>query len=160
MSLFSVVDIDEKLFDRAYSLVRTAMPDVSPDQWAGFARTARANGGLLGLTGPGGALFGFLTYRIVDSLRRGRMFHVDHFVTFEMSRAGPGRRALCKSVEERAKALGCDVIEVRLDGDNFFPRESSKARCWQDLGHDLHGVIFSKRLGTSQDLGARAQVAT
>ena len=159
MPIFSVVDIDEKLFDAAYSLVRTAMPDVSPGQWAEFARTARNSGGLIGLTGPEGALFGFLSYRLVESLRRGRVFHVDHFVTFELSHSGPGRRALCQAVDHRAKLLGCEAVEVRLDGGGFSFR-SAKTRCWQDLGHGFHGVVFAKQLETRVGRAEEMQVAT
>lgn len=146
MPLFSVVDIDEKLFDAAFALVRTAMPDVSAKQWSDYARNACAHGGLLGLVGAQGALFGFLSYRIGESLRHGQVFHIDHFVTFELSRSNPARRALCEAAEALARAHGCGTIEVRISGNNYAVCGTAKAHCWQELGHVLDGVVFAKRL--------------
>ena len=52
MPIFSVVDMDENAFSAAYPLVRTAIPDVSVEQWLDYARKVRMRGGLLGLMGP------------------------------------------------------------------------------------------------------------
>ena len=154
MPIFSVVDIDENLFGAAYALVRTAMPDVSAKQWYDYARHARDDGGLLGLVGAQGTLFGFLSYRNGESLRYGRVLHIDHFVTFELSRSAPGRRALCEVVEALARQQGCAAIEVRLDGGGYALCDTAKARCWHELGHALDGVVFTKPLaagiGTSR----------
>ena len=56
MPIFSVVDMDEKLFDAGYPLVRTAAPDVSAQQWRNYAGKVRMRGGLLGLMGPDSTL--------------------------------------------------------------------------------------------------------
>ena len=71
MPIFTVVDIDEKLFDAAYPLVRTVEPEVSAEQWSRYAYKVCLRGGLLGLVGADGVLFGFATYRVEESLGRG-----------------------------------------------------------------------------------------
>ena len=146
MPIFSVVDIAENSFAAAYPLVRTTTPDVSAEQWLEYARKVRMRGGLLGLMGPGGTLFGLLTYRDEESLRHGRIFVVDNFLTFELSRAAPGRQALYDAVEELARKQERNAIELRLDSRGFAISRSAKARSWLDLGHSLEAVVFIKLL--------------
>ena len=152
MPIFSVVDIDEKLFDAAYPLVRTAAPGVSAEQWSAYARKVRMRGGLLGLIGAGNALFGLLTYRNEENLRHGRIFHIDDFVTFELNRAAPGRRALCEAAEALARKQGCAAIEIRLDRRGFAEGGTAKAEGWLTLGHRLEAVVFTKSLKAGGDM--------
>ena len=128
MPIFSVVDMDENSFSAAYPLVRTAIPDVSVEQWLDYARKVRMRGGLLGLMGPQSTLFGLLTYRGEESLRHGRIFVVDNFLTFELNRAAPGRQALSDAAEALARKQGCNAIELRLDSRGYAIDASAKAR--------------------------------
>ena len=153
MPIFPVVDIDEKLFDAAYPLVRTAAPGVSAEQWSAYARKARLRGGLLGLIGAGNALFGLLTYRNEENLRHGRIFHIDNFVTFELNRAAPGRRALCEAAEALARKQGCAAIEIRLDRRGCADGGTAKAEGWLTLGHSLEAVVFTKSLEVAIETG-------
>ena len=146
MPIFSVVDIDEKAFAAAYPLVRTAAPDVSAEQWSAYAHKVRMRGGLLGLMGPQSTLFGLLTYRNEVSLCHGRIFVVDNFLTFELNRAAPGRRALYDAAEALARMQGCKAIELRLDSRGYAIDASAKARGWLNLGHSLEAVVFTKIL--------------
>ena len=106
----------------------------------------RMRGGLLGLMGPDSTLFGLLTYRNEASLRHGRIFVVDNFLTFELNRAAPGRQALCDAAEVLAREQGCAAIEFRLDSRGYAIDRSAKARSWLDLGHSLEAVVFTKIL--------------
>lgn len=146
MPIFSVVDIDEKLLEAAYALVRTVMPDVSAIQWRDYASDARSRGGLLGLVGPQGNLFGFLTYRDEHSLRHGKTLHIDQFVTFELSRLAPGRRILYGAAESLALSRGCKAIELRLGKFGIAHGAVSKAQYWFDLGCSLDSMVFGKSL--------------
>ena len=146
MPIFSVVDMDENTCAAAYSLIRTASPDVSAAQWLSYAGKVRMRGGLLGLMGPQSTLFGLLAYRTQDNLRHGRIFVVDNFLTFELNCAAPGRQALCHAAEALARKQGCAAIEFRLDSRGFAIDRSVKARSWLDLGHTLQAVVFTKIL--------------
>lgn len=139
--------MDEKLFDAAYHLVRTVVPGVSAEQWLLHARKVRMRGGLLALIGAENTLFGLLTYRNEDSLRHGRIFHVDDFMTFELNRAAPGRMALCGAAEALARKQGCTAIEFRLDSGGYLNGSTAKSQGWLDLGHSLDAVVFSKAIG-------------
>ena len=158
MPIFTVVDINENLFDAAYLLIRNIAPEVSPEQWSDYARKAELSGGLLGLVGTEGALFGLVTYRVEESLRRGRFLLIDNFVTFEFSRAAPGRHALCNAAEALAREHGCTAIEVRLDSRGFVDHVTAKAQGWLDLGHSLAAVVFVKFLSPNIDAGSLAGV--
>ena len=157
MPIFTVVDINENLFDAAYPLIRTIAPEVSAKQWLEYARKAELSGGLLGLVGAEGALFGLVSYRVQDSLRRGRFLLIDNFVTFELSRAAPGRLALCNAAEALARKQGCTAIEVRLDSRGFIDHATAKAQGWLDLGHSLTAVIFVKFLSPDVDVDLSSQ---
>ena len=152
MPIFSVVDIDENLFGAAYALARTALPEVSAKQWSDYARNARAQGGLLGLVGAQGTLFGFVSYRIGAALRHGRTLQIDHFVTLELSRSAPGRRALCGAVEALARKQGCTAIEVRMDSRGYADGGTAKAQGWTSLGHSLEAVVFTKSLEAGSEV--------
>ena len=152
MPIFSVVDMDENSFSAAYPLVRTAIPDVSVEQWLDYARKIRMRGGLLGLMGPQSTLFGLLTYRAEESLRHGKIFVVDNFLTFELNRAAPGRQALCDAAEALARKQGCNAIELRLDSRGYAIDASAKARSWLNLGHRLEAVVFSKILDSGSEV--------
>jgi hypothetical protein len=160
MPIFSVVDMGENALSAAYPLVRTAAPDVSADQWSDYAHKALMRGGLLGLMGPQDTLLGLLTYRHEENLRHGRTFVVDNFLTFELSRAAPGRQALCDAAEALAREQECKAIEVRLDSRGFAIDCSTKARSWLDRGHHLKAVVFTKVLPVNEsDETAAASIA-
>ena len=146
MPIFSVVDIDENAFAAAYPLVRTFAPGVSAEQWSDYARKLGSEGGVLGLAGADGALFGFLSYRKGDTLRHGSVLHIDNFVTFELNHAAPGRRALCEAAETLARKQGCAAIELRLDSRGFADGGTARAQGWLNLGHRLDAVVFTKML--------------
>ena len=153
MPIFSVVDMDENAFAAAYPLVRTAAPNVSAEQWMDYAGKVRMRGGLLGLMGPEGAMFGLLTYRNEESLRHGRIFVVDNFLTFELNRAASGRQALCDAAEALARKQGCKAIELRLDSRGYAIDSSARARNWLSLGHSLQAVVFTKILSAGREAG-------
>ena len=159
MPIFSVIDIGENAFSAAYPLVRTAAPGVSAEQWRDYVGKVRTRGGLLGLMGPQSTLFGLLTYRNEESLRHGRIFVVDNFLTFEFSRAAPGRQALCDAAEALARKQGCTAIELRLDSRDYAIDASAKARSWLNLGHSLQAVVFTKILMADRQGATRAASA-
>ena len=154
MPIFSVVDMNENLFDAAYPLVRTAAPGVSAEQWSAYAHKVCMHGGLLGLIGPENALFGLLTYRHEDDLRHGRIFLIDNFLTFEFSRAAPGRKALRNAAEMLARRQECKAIELRLDSRGFAIDGSGKARGCLNLSHNPEALVFTKLLDTGSELSA------
>ena len=156
MPIFSVVDIDEKLMDAAYPLIRTVAPGVSAERWSIYARQIRTRGGLLGLTGAENALFGLLTYRNEENLRHGRILHVDNFVTFELNRAAPGRKVLCEAAEALARKRGCAAIEFRLDSRGYAEGGTVKSQGWLNLGHSLDAVVLTKSLGFAIEAGDAA----
>jgi hypothetical protein len=71
---------------------------------------------------------------------------LDDFVTFELSRAAPGRAALMAAAEELARSLGCTGLEVRIASRGFAEPDSPKADGWLALGLALDSVIFVKSL--------------
>ena len=160
MAILTVVDIDEKLFDAAYPLIRTIAPEVSAEEWSDYAGKVRLCGGLLGLLGPDGTLFGIMTYRVEESLRRGQCLLIGDFVTFELNRAAPGRRALCSAAEALAREKGCTAIELRLDSRGYVDHSTVKAQGWASLGHSLDTVVFVKSLTDSVDGNTSADVSS
>ena len=153
MPLYSVVDIGENALESVYPLVRMMAPEVSLEQWLDYARMTQSRGGLLGLFGPDGSLFGFLAWRKETTLRRGTVLHVDKFATFELSRAGDGRRALCDAAEALARRENCTAVDLRLAGRGYADMATSKADGWTSLGHNLGSVIFTKPLAPAAGQG-------
>lgn len=145
MPQFTVVALDGATADLLFPLVRIAAPEVSEQGWAAHVAALGPEAGLLCLLGPDGAPCGFLSYREEQRLRGGPVLHVDTFVTFELSRAAPGRKALCEAAEALARRRGCRALELRLPSRGYVD-EAAKADGWTSLGHRLDAVLFSKSL--------------
>lgn len=143
---YTVVDMSEDGFESLYPLVRTALPDVSLSQWFGYARPIKKRGGILALVGSNETLFGFLTYRLEMTLKHGPVLRLNNFVTFELSRAGAGRRALYDAAEELARKLKCAAVELRVSGRGYNDDAWASAQTWAGLGFQLESVVLSKRL--------------
>ena len=133
--------------DWAYPLIRAIAPDVSADDWRDYVRRRFSSGGLLGLWDGRGGIVGLLSYRLGERMRHGLVLALDDFVTFELSQAAPGRRALLEAAEKLARELGCGGLELRLASRGFADEHSGKAHGWTSLGLSLDSVIFVKPLG-------------
>lgn len=146
MPQFTVSSLGEARLADAYPLVRTFAPHVSFERWMEYARSTHEHGGLLGLYGADDALFGVLTYRCIHTLQHDCVMLVDNFVTFELSRSAPGRKALCEAAEAIAEQSGCTAIELVIGSRGYADGNSTKAQGWAALGHQLTGVVFRKEL--------------
>ena len=143
---FYVDALDPVLADAAYPLVRSIAPEVNLEEWLDYVERRCREGGLKGLFDENGALVGLFSYRFGERLRHGRVLALDDFVTFELSRAAPGRAALMSAAEELARSLGCTGVEIRLAARGFAEPDSPKASGWLALGLALDSVIFVKPL--------------
>jgi hypothetical protein len=143
---FYVDALEPVLADAAYPLVRSIAPEVTLEDWLDYVERRCREGGLKGLFDVNGALVGLFSYRFGERLRHGRVLALDDFVTFELSRAAPGRAALMAAAEELARSLGCTGIEVRIASRGFAEPDSPKASGWLALGLALDSVIFVKPL--------------
>ena len=146
----TVVDIEENGLGPVYPLVRAAMPGVSLEQWLNYGSGLSKSGGVLGLGGPDGSLFGFAAYEVRTALKHGRILHVDHFVIFELSGAGAGRRALQNALETLARARGCGAIELRTSRRACV--DDGRAGVWTGLGYAVDGAVFVKTLAPAAAL--------
>lgn len=141
---FYVVELGLDHFDSSYALVRMAVPQRDRAGWRGFVERRLKAGGGLALVGGDGTLFGFLFWRVDERLRHGRVLAIDEFLTFELSRHAPGRRALCEAAERLGLELGCEALEIRLQaGDTQLP---PRASAWTRLGHQVDALILHKPL--------------
>lgn len=145
MTHFTVAALDDDQLESAYALIRTLAPDVPLERWLTYARAMLHKGGILGLFGGDGeAMFGLLTYRKEDCLRYGLVLLVENFVTFELNRTSPGRKALCAAVEAIAREQGCAAVQLIVGGRGYIDSDSAKTRGWIALGHNAESVILTK----------------
>lgn len=134
--------------DAAFPLVRAIAPEVTLDDWRDYVRRRSMQGGLLGLFGADGEIAGLLSYRLGERLRHGTVLALDDFVTFELGRNAPGRRALLVAAEDLARKLGCTGIELRIAARGIADPASPKANGWVSLGLDLDSIIFATGIRT------------
>lgn len=146
MTQFSVAEITDDQLEPAYALIRTLAPDVPLERWLAYAQGVRKRGGMLGLFAGEAELFGLLTYRREECLRYGVVLLVENFVTFELSRASPGRKALCSAVDDIARDQACAAVRLVVGGRGYIDSTSTKTRGWIALGHNAEAVILTKSL--------------
>ena len=132
--------------DGAYPLIRAVAPEVSLEGWRDYVQRRYRMGGLLGLKSEAGGIVGVLSYRLGERMRHGLVLALDDFVTFELSRAAPGRAALLEAAERLALDLGCTGLELRLAAKGFVDGNGAKTEGWTSLGLALDSVIFVKPL--------------
>ena len=132
--------------DMAYPLIRSIWPEVTPSQWLAHVKRRSCEGGFRCLFDMGGTLVGLFSYRLGERLRLGRVLAIDDFITFELSRAAPGRAALMANAESLARSLGCTGLEVRVWSRGFADPDSNKATGWLSLGLELESVVVVKPL--------------
>ena len=118
----------------------------SEDLWQSLAATRLADGGILGLYGGDGALTGLLSWREEQRLAHGKVLAVQDFVVFELSRAAPGRRALCDAAEKLARARNCDAIEFRVPAKLSGECLPARLAGWLELGHGIDSLVLLKPL--------------
>ena len=143
---FYVVGLTEADIAPAFALIRAIAPATSLQQFALLAARRLAEGGMLGLFAQDGSLFGLLSWREEQRLDGRRVLAVDEFVTFELSRAAPGRKSLCEAAEQLAREKGCDVIEIRITGRGLGDSLAGRLQGWSSLGHRVESVLLVKDL--------------
>jgi hypothetical protein len=146
---FYVDALDVAGADAAYPLIRAIAPEVSSDEWRDYVRRRCRDSGFKGLFDNNGLLVGLFSYRFGERLRQGRILALDDFVTFELSKAAPGRKLLMAIAEIFARRSGCTGIEVRIGSRGIVDSGSTKVAGWLDLGLALESVVFTKRFAIS-----------
>lgn len=149
-TLLTVTGIDGKQLEEAYALIRTLAPEVTLARWLDFATpiadAGKDKGGVLGVFGEDGSMFGLLTWRKEDCLRYGRVLIVENLVTFELSRAAPARKALSGAVKAIARKEQCSAVRLIVAGRGLVDPGSDKASGWTSLGLEAEGVIFTRKM--------------
>ena len=129
----------------AYPLIRSIAPSISFEDWLDYAERRCRQGGLMGLFGQSGELTGLFSYRLGERLG-GRVLALDDFVTFELSRAAPGRTALIAAAEGLGRSLGCYGLEVRVGSRGIADADAPRATGWLSIGMTLDSVVFVRPL--------------
>ena len=136
--------------DSAYPLIRAIAPEVTVEGWRDYVQRRYRMGGLLGLHSATDGIVGLLSYRLGERMRHGLVLALDDFVTFELSQAAPGRKALLAAAERLALDLGCTGLELRLSARGFAEMDGARAQGWTSLGLSLDSVIFVKPLSAAR----------
>lgn len=142
---FCVTELKTTEADAAFPLVRAIAPEVTLSDWRDYVRRRSMQGGLLGLFGADGEISGLLSYRLRERLRHGTVLALDDFVTFELSRNAPGRRALLAAAEDLARDLGCTGLELRVGARGIADPGAQKVQGWVSLGLALDSVVFATK---------------
>lgn len=131
---------------QAYPLIRAVAPEVTIEAWRDYVQRRYRSGGMLGLWDGRDGIIGVLSYRLGERMRHGLVLALDDFVTFELSRAAPGRQALLDAAENLGRDLGCTGLELRLTSRGFADEHSARVHGWASLGLAMDSVIFVKAL--------------
>lgn len=133
----------------AWPLVRIAAPALCPDRWTSYAEALIGRGGgIIGVSGEDGGLYGVATYEAAENLRAGRVLRVGTLVTMELTRRSPVRQILCEALDRLAPALQCEAVAISIPKRSFAARMARNANGMAGSGSELAEVVFMKRLGT------------
>lgn len=133
----------------AWPLVRIAAPSLGPDRWKRYAEALIGRGGgIIGVSGEDGGLYGVATYEAAENLRAGRVLRVGTLVTMELTRRSPVRQILCEALDRLAPALRCEAVAISIPKRSFAARMTRNANGVAGSGSELEEVVFMKRLAT------------
>ena len=112
---------------RAEGVHRQLRPDL-PADYAARLRVVFANGGRMAAVTEGEDVRAVALWRLIENTYEGRRLYVDDLVTDADCRSRGVGRFLLAALEERARALGCDVIALdsgtqRTGAHRFYFRE-------------------------------------
>lgn len=125
---------------RAESVHRQLRPQL-PDDYVGRLRQVFANGARMCVAAEGDAVRGVAVWRLIENTYEGRRLYVDDLVTDAAHRSRGVGRTLLTHLENRARALDCDVLALdsgtqRTEAHRFYFRE----------GLTIPAFCFRKRL--------------
>lgn len=99
-----------------------------PSDYAGRLSTVFANGARMAVVAEAGEVRAVSVWRIVENTYEGRRLYVDDLVSDEENRSRGAGKVLLGWLEEKAVALGCDVLSLdsgaqRSRAHRFYFRE-------------------------------------
>jgi len=131
----------------AWPLVRMAAPALGVGQWQSYAEgLIDRGGGILGVAGEDGGLYGVATYEAAENLRAGRVLRVGTLVAMELTRRSPVRQALCEALDRLAPLFDCRAVAVSVPRRSFAARMAHDSTGIAEPGSELEEVVFMKRL--------------
>ena len=108
--------------------VHRQLRDRLPQDYARRMLAVFACGGRMSVAVAAEAVLGVAVWRLIENTYEGRRLYVDDLVTDADCRSRGVGRFLLEALEERARALGCDVIALdsgtqRTGAHRFYFRE-------------------------------------
>ena len=132
LSIVDITDPDGGLVEPAWleraEAVHRQLRDRLPPDYARRMQAVFGGGGRMSVAVGAGAVLGVAVWRLVENTYEGRRLYVDDLVTDAASRSRGVGRFLLSALEDRARALGCDVIALdsgtqRTGAHRFYFRE-------------------------------------
>jgi GNAT superfamily N-acetyltransferase len=124
---------------RAEGVHRQLRPNL-PADYAGRLREVFANGGRMAVVADGETVGSVALWRVIENTYEGRRLYVDDLVTDEARRSQGCGRQLLGWLEQRARALACDILALdsgvqRAGAHKFYFREgmSVPAFCFRKV---------------------------
>ena len=141
-----------------YALVRTALPEVEPEQWLDFSSwLEEQGGGVLAVIAGDSAPVGMAAFRPDRSLRHGHMLKVELLVAFELHRSAPVRAALIEALEQIARELGCESLGLALPRGASSDAGERAAAPWEALGHARDCLLLVRPLARTAGVPAETR---
>ena len=119
--------INSEWLARAERVHRQLRPGM-PADYAGRLRHMFTSGARMLVAVEADNVLGVAIWRLIENTYEGRRLYVDDLVTDEARRSGGVGKALLDFLEQRARALGCDVLALdsgvqRAQAHKFYFRE-------------------------------------
>jgi len=138
--------------DRAFALLRHALPGVTLEEWRGFAASHGSTGpstpprdGVLIAQGDQGLILGIAIFRWLRDLKHGQIMQIDIFFVLDLLDRRQVAEALMAGLERHAARLGCRAVHITLEEGWDWLAETLRLR-----GHRVEGLTLCKRLAAAR----------
>ena len=115
--------LDDSMVDRAYTLVRTLAPNMTPARWLKFtglqagSRPASRPEGFMSVQNSAGYIFGLYRFEVRDTLDMSRVLCADNIIVANL----PGRdriwAVMAETMENLARMNDCRSIRAEIFAD-------------------------------------------
>lgn len=136
----------------AYPLVRSAMPDVTLENWTAFAdefldeTRNQPQRGILTVDNESGVIIGLVAYHCRPDLEHGRILVVDHLLAFELLDRRGVAEMIVEALEAEADRLGCQAIRTCLQMIEGEQRPAWLVALLEARGHHVASLSFCKKM--------------
>ncbi len=147
-----VRDLDDRRIDQAYPLIKTALPDLTLEDWRRFLddHLRQDASGVVVVENRTGIMYACAAFQARQDLRHGRCLEVDPLVVMDLVGAATVARTLDFSLLGFARRFGCQGLRIQVPRIGGLGAEDPAVSAFLRCGLAADGLGLSKKVAVGR----------